>query len=72
MRDKAFWANLLPEERRRLMELQTSKSGSYSAGGYLPDDCSECGACGQPMLGVGMCDACYRDFDRLMAKGSGA
>lgn len=36
-------------------------SPSYSGmrSGYLPDDCSECGACGQPCFGsVGWCQSC--------------
>ena len=74
MRDKGFWRRLTKGERIRLMYLQMngSRGGSYGGGGYLPDDCSECGACGQPMLGSGgMCGACYRDYEALMAKGSG-
>jgi hypothetical protein len=71
MRNKGFWRRLKKWERARLMQLQMSKSGSYGGGGYLPDDCSECGACGQPMFGSGgMCHACYREYEALMAKGS--
>ena len=70
MRDKAFWRHLTKAERSELMQLQTSKSGGFGSGGYLPDDCSECGACGQPMLGVGgMCLACYQRYEFLMEKG---
>lgn len=72
MRDKGFWRRLTKSERVRLMQLQMSKSGGgYGGGGYLPDDCSECGACGEPMLGVGWCGACDREWAALVAKGSG-
>ena len=38
------WANLTKEERAEYMRLQMSPSGNfYGGGGYLPDDCSECG-----------------------------
>ncbi len=70
MRDAEFWANLTQDERRELMSIQTSPSyGRGSA--YLPDDCSECGCCGEPILGSGWCAACYERYERLMAKGRG-
>lgn len=74
MRDKGFWRRLTKAERSRLMYLQMhSGPTGYGGGGYLPDDCSECGACGQPMLGSGgWCRACYRDWESLVAKGAGA
>ena len=69
MRDKAFWRNLTKWERGELMMLQTShSSSSYGGGGYLPDDCSECGSCGQPILGTGWCSACYARYEELMRK----
>ena len=70
MRHRAFWRNLTKNERRELMALQTSRSyGARSA--YLPDDCSECGACGEPVFGSGWCAYCWRRYDALMAKGRG-
>lgn len=72
MRDKGFWRRLTKAERFELVTLQMSRSTGYGGGGYLPEDCSECGACGLPMLGAGgMCSACYKRYARLMAKGSG-
>ena len=73
MRDKGFWRRLNKGERIRLMYLQmNSRSGGLSGGGYLPDDCSECGGCSQPMVGYGgLCSDCYRDYERLVAKGRG-
>jgi hypothetical protein len=72
MRDKRFWQNLNKEERSQLMYIQMGYSGSgYGAGGYLPDDCSECDSCGQPILGTGWCDSCYNTWQRLFNKGCG-
>ena len=69
-RTKEWWAQLDPHERRRLAELQFSRSGRY--GGYLPDDCSECSGCGNPMLGTGMCRDCYNEYAFLVAKANKA
>ena len=70
MRDKEFWANLSPDERSEFMYIQTSPSGT-SYGGYLPDDCSECGVCGDAILGHGWCDYHYNRWDALYKKGQG-
>ena len=68
---KENMARLAIDERGELMMLQMSSSGgAYSAGGHLPDDCSECGACGEPMLGTGWCDRCFDRFDYLVEKAS--
>ena len=72
MRDRGFWRRLTKAERSELMALQTSRhSTGMGGGGYLPDDCSECGACGNPILGSGWCSWCYERYARLMAKGRG-
>jgi len=53
------WNSLTQEEKREYMQLQMSPSRGYSGGGYLPDDCGECGACGQPcLIDVGWCKDC--------------
>ncbi len=70
MRDKRFWANLSKAERARLMYLQMAPAYTMS-GGYLPDDCSECGACGEPMVGSGHCNRCLNDYIALYDKGIG-
>lgn len=62
---KLNWDNLNKQERAEYMQLQTSPSGGYDRSGYLPDDCGECGACGQPMLGCGWCSDCYKKFKIL-------
>jgi len=66
--NKLRWDNLTKEERARYMQLQMSPAGGYDRSGYLPDDCGECGACGQPMLGVGWCPSCYAEWRRLRDK----
>lgn len=64
---KEKMARLLPDERRELMWLQMSpSSGGRSA--YLPDDCGECGACGDTCLGSGWCPRCYKRHEALMEK----
>ena len=66
---KENFARLTAEERGELMQLQMSRGGGvYGGGGYLPEDCSECGACGEPMLGSGWCEHCYSQWDWLIRK----
>lgn len=62
------WDNLLKDEKAEYMRLQMSPSGSYDRNGYLPDDCGECGACGQPTLGSGWCCSCLQRFNELNNK----
>lgn len=62
------WSNLTKEERAEYMNIQMSRSNSYGSSGYLPDDCSECGACGSPMLGIGVCTQCSKRQRELIAK----
>ena len=65
---KLNWDNLTKQERSEYMLLQMSPRGGYDRSGYLPEDCGECGACGQPMLGTGMCSNCYRKWKALRDK----
>jgi hypothetical protein len=62
------WNNLTKNERRAYMQLQMSPQGRYDRSGYLPEDCGECGACGQPMLGSGWCSNCLAEFNKLRKK----
>ena len=58
------WDNLTKDERAEYMMLQMSPHyGGRS--NYLPDDCSECGACGYPVLGAGWCKNC-RDRHKFL------
>jgi len=61
------WERLTKEERTRYMQLQMSKQ-SYGRSAYLPDDCSECGACGYPTLGYGWCQSCNNEYSALRRK----
>lgn len=65
---KRWWRGLTKDERRTLVRLMIAPSGSLGGGGYLPDDCSDCGGCGMPTLGTGLCDRCYARFDALHNK----
>ena len=67
---KENFARLTAEERGRLMYLQMSPAyGGRSS--FLPDDCSECGSCGEPTLGSGWCRRCSDDYNRLITKAVG-
>ena len=59
------WNNLTKEERAEYMRRQMSTQGSYDRSGYLPEDCGECGACGEPTLGAGWCSNCHRRHREL-------
>ena len=66
---KEGFARLLPAERAELMRLQMSPGQTgYGGGGYLPADCSECGACGDTISGAGWCHRCYSRYEELVAK----
>ena len=62
------WDNLTASEKSEYMRLQMSPQGTYDRTGYLPDDCGECGVCGQPTLGAGWCRNCYRRWQELRNK----
>jgi len=70
-RTKEFWARLDKDERSCLVYLERNRNKYGGMGGYLPDDCSECVACGTAMLGSGMCPHCSNDYEKLIAKGEG-
>jgi hypothetical protein len=66
---KKMWARLNEQERSWLI-------GSYfrncnkcaRTGGYLPDGCSECLICGEPMIGSGTCLSCMKYAKELLKK----
>ena len=73
-RTKEWWARLDKWERSTLVYLERAEygGGGYGGGGYLPDDCSECSGCSQPMLGGGgLCSRCGDQLEELIAKGNG-
>lgn len=68
-RTKQWWANLTKDERSELVMLERADNcGTRSA--YIPDDCYECGWCGTPHLGSGLCPLCGKRLDQLVAKAS--
>lgn len=73
-RTKEWWASLDKWERTWLVHAEYSqhKGGGYGAGGYLPDDCSECSICGQAQLGSGACSACLGVMERIIDKADSA
>ncbi len=69
-RTKEWWARLTKEERVQLVYLERSIRFSTPAGrsSDLPEDCGECGACGNPHCDGGLCRSCNRALDRLINK----
>jgi len=67
-RTKEWWARLTREERAELVWIEHGANHPTGLGGYLPDDCSECGACGRAMLGSGLCSYCSSRLDELLNK----
>lgn len=67
-RTKEWWARLTKEERSHLVYLERS-ANCWSA--YLPDDCCECSGCGTPMVGEGLCEACYEAWKYYVDKADG-
>jgi hypothetical protein len=64
-RTKQWWASLTKEERSELVYLEhADKHSSYSS--HYPDDCVECGACGNPSLGSGLCTVCLLRLIELL------
>lgn len=61
-RDKAWWAARSPQQRWIIWNYERNE-GKSSGSAYLPDDCSECGVCGQPCLGYGPCIACINEYE---------
>lgn len=56
-RTKQWWSSLTKDERSELVGLERSERYSGRSA-YIPDDCSECGSCGTPHLGHGLCPLC--------------
>jgi len=68
-RTKQWWSHLTKEERSTLVYLERSANHYGSMGGYIPDDCSDCSACGNPMMGCGgLCSWCSSQLDELICK----
>lgn len=66
-RTKQWWAVLTKYERRELVYLERGdRHSSYSS--YYPDDCVECGSCGNPSLGSGLCPLCRNRLTDLLDK----
>ena len=65
-RTKVWWSALTSNERSHLVYIERSNSGGRSP--YLPDDCSECDACGSPMFRIGLCPSCYKAWKGYVDK----
>ena len=69
-RTKEWWARLDKFERSTLVYLERAQHWFGGGGGYYPDDCGECGGCGCPSLGGGLCDLCSDQLQGLLSKAS--
>ena len=67
-RTREWWSRLDSQERSELHWLERGRS---SLNPYIPDDCSECGNCGIPHLGYGLCPLCLDRKIKLIRKGNG-
>ncbi len=68
---KEGWGRLNPSERTWLVFYNKHCNEYNCAGGYLPDDSSECVICGDPMLGSGVCGNCLNIAINLSEKMKG-
>jgi len=71
-RTKAWWAKLDRWERSDLVGMERADSSGYGAGGWIPDDCCECGWCSTPHLGSGLCSLCLNELMRIIQKANAA
>ncbi len=68
-RTKEWWAGLNKGERSALVCLERAQH-YYGSSPYYPDDCGECGGCGCPSLGGGLCNSCSNRLQELLNKAS--
>lgn len=69
-RTKEWWARLTKQERSALWWLEhDEKYSGHSA--MIPDDCTECGSCGTPSVGSGLCPSCNNRLIELLNKADG-
>jgi hypothetical protein len=68
-RNKEWWDKYTKQERHFIYHFERNINKYNQMGGYLPDDCSECTNCGEPMLGSGVCCMhCFNDYDKLISR----
>ena len=70
-RTKRWWRRLTKIERSCLVYLEAHRDGGRRGGWNLPDNCGECAACGETMLGSGWCTACSKMHTELVNKAEG-
>lgn len=69
-RTKEWWGKLTPIERIQLHWLERGQHHSTRSG-YIPDDMVECGNCGTPTLGYGLCEGCSELLGNILQKANG-
>lgn len=70
-RTRQWWAALTKDERSELWWLEDGERHSGRSS-YYPDDCGECGNCGCPSLGGGLCSLCHACLSELLNKADNA
>jgi len=68
-RTKEWWGGLSKTERSTLVYLERAQHW-FGRSGYYPDDCGDCGGCGCPSLGGGLCNQCSNQLQQLLNKAS--
>jgi hypothetical protein len=64
-RTKDWWSRLTKEQRSKLYYLERASNNLGKGSYYLPDNCSECGHCGNPVLGGSLCNDCLDELLKL-------
>jgi len=70
-RTKEWWARLTPEDRSIIVYFERHQNEGGRSD-YLPDDCSDCGVCGNPCLGIGPCQSCSNEYMKAINKAEAA
>jgi len=68
-RTKEWWASLTKDERSWLSFAERGLKQSQHHSAYLPEDCSECKICGEPVTScTDTCKHCGNEYERIIEK----
>jgi hypothetical protein len=65
-RTKEWWSKFSSEDKWFIWHFEREQNNYGHMGGYLPDDCSECVVCGDPMFSSGVCTHCLNRYTKLI------
>jgi len=63
--NKIWWSNFNKREASYIIFFLWNKDKGGNAWNY-PPDCSACGICGCPVSGLGPCEDCKDEFEKLI------